>query len=78
MAEERKRFHLANEFFAPTVTKAFFNGERADLHHNLVKASILDEGELGNGVTGPKGVSDDELIGNTFICYLASHEKTGL
>ena len=42
-AEDRKRFHLADEFFAPTETKAFLNGERACLLHNLVKASILDE-----------------------------------
>ncbi len=77
MAEERKRFHLADEIFVPTNTKAFFNGERADLLHNLVKASIFDEGELENGVAGPKGLSDDEIIGNTFIYYLAGHETTG-
>ena len=77
MMEERKRFHLGEEFFAPTETKASLNGERADLLHNLVKASILDEGELKNGVAGPKGLSDDELIGNTFIYLLAGHETTG-
>ena len=54
MAEERKRFHLADEFAAPTETKAFLNGGRADLLHNLVKASVFDEGELENGVAGPK------------------------
>ena len=54
MAEERKRFHLADEFFAPTETKAFLNRGRADLLHNLVKASIFDEGELKNGVAVPR------------------------
>ena len=77
MAEERKRFHLADQLFDPTETKAFLNGGRADLLHNLVKASIFDEGELENGVAGPKGLSDDEIIGNTFIYYLAGHETTG-
>jgi len=77
MAEERKRFHLADTSFASKETKAPLNGERADLLHNLVKASIFDEGELENGVIGPKGLSDDEIIGNTFIYYLAGHETTG-
>ena len=77
MAEERKRFHLADEIFAPTKTKAFLNGERADLLHNLVKASIFDEAELENGVAGPKRLSDNEMIGNTFIYYLAGHETKG-
>ena len=77
MAEERKRFHLADEFCAPMEIKAFLNRGRADILHNLVKASILDESELESGVAGPKGLSDDEIIGNTFIYYLAGHEKTG-
>ena len=77
MAEERKRFHLADKIFAPTKTKAFLNRGRVGLLHNLVKASIFDEGELENGVTGPKGLSDDTIIGNTFIHYLAGHETTG-
>ena len=42
--------------------KAFLNGGRADLLHNLIKASFFDEGELENGVAGPKGLSDDEMI----------------
>ena len=61
IAEERKRFHLVDEFFAPTESKTFFNGARTDLLHNLVKGSILDEGELENGVAGPKGLSDDAI-----------------
>ena len=77
MAEERKHFHLADEFFSPTEPKAFLNGGRASLLHNLVKASILDEGELENGVTGPKGLSDDEIIGNKFMYYLAGYDTTG-
>ena len=44
MAEERKHFHLVDKFFAPTETEAYFNGERAGLLHDLVKASIVDEG----------------------------------
>ena len=75
--EERKRFHLADEFFSPTETKAFLNGGRASLLHNLVKASILDEGELENGVAGPKGLTKDEIFGNRFIYYLAGHDTTG-
>ena len=59
MAEECKRFHPADELFAPTETKVFLNEEQADLLHNLVKASIFDEGELENGIAGPKGLSDD-------------------
>ena len=77
MAEERKNFHLAN---TPSTFKGIKmppNGERADLLHNLIKASIFDEGELENGVVGAKGLSDDEIIGNTFIYYLAGHETTG-
>ena len=50
MAEERRRFHLADEVFAPIETKAFFDGVRADLLHNPVKASIFDESELENGL----------------------------
>ena len=53
------------------------NGGRDDLLHNLVKASIFDEGELENGVAGPKGLSDDEIIVNPFIYYLAGHQTTG-
>ena len=71
MAEERKRFHLADEF------EAFLNGGRADLLYNLVKASVFDEGELENGVAGPKKLSNDEIVGNTFIYYLAGHETIG-
>jgi len=77
MAEERKRFHLEGELITPKETKASVIGERADLLHNLVKASIYDKGELENGVVGPKGLSDDEIIGNTYIYYLAGHETTG-
>ena len=77
MAEERKRFYLADGFAAPTGAKAFLNGGRADLLHNLIKASIFDEGELENGIAGPKGLSNDEITGNTFIYYLAGHETTG-
>ena len=75
IAEERKCFHLVDEFFAPTETKAFLNGERAGLLHNLVKASIFDEGELENGVAGPKRLSDDEIIWNTFIYYLVGQRR---
>ena len=74
MAEERKRFHLVDSIFVPTETKAFLNGERADL---LLKASIFDEGELENGAAGHKGLLDDEIIGNTFIYYFAGHGTTG-
>ena len=77
VTEERKRSHLADEFFAPTEANAFFDRHGADLLHNLVMASILDEGELENGVAGPKGLSDDEIMGNTYIYYLAGHETTG-
>ena len=77
MAEERKRFHLEGASFTPKETKGPLKGERADLLHNLVKASIFDKGELENGVVGPKGLSDDEIIGNTYIYYLAGHETTG-
>ena len=77
MAEERKRFHLADKLFVPTETKSFLNGGRAGLLHNLVKASVFDKGELENGVAGPKGLSHDEIVGNIFIYYLAGHEMTG-
>ena len=77
MAEERKRFHLADTSFPSKETKASLNGERADLLHNLIKASLFDEGELENGVSGSKGLSDDEILGNIFIYYLAGHETTG-
>jgi cytochrome P450 len=77
MAEERKRFHLADTSSTSKETKASLNGERADLLHNLVRASLFDEGELENGISGPKGLSDDEIIGNTYIYYLAGHETTG-
>ena len=74
---ECHRLHLADKFFAPTEAKTFLSGERAGLLHILVKASIFDEGELENGVAGPKGLSDDKLLSNTFIYYLASHKTTG-
>ena len=48
-----------------------------DLLHNLVKASIFDEGELDIGVAEPKGLSDDKISSNTFIFYLVGHETTG-
>jgi cytochrome P450 len=77
MAEERKRFHLGDTSFTSKEIKPSPNGERADLLHNLVKAAIFDDGEIENGVVGPKGLSDNEIIGNTYIYYLAGHETTG-
>ena len=53
------------------------NGGRAGLLHNLVRASIFDEGELENVVAGPRGLSDNEMIGNRFIYYIAGHETIG-
>ena len=67
---ERLRFHLADEFFALTETKALLNGEPAIFLHNLVKASIFDEGVLDNGAAEPKVLSDDGIISNYLISAL--------
>ena len=67
---ERHHFHIADELFAPTETKALLNGEPAVFLHNLVKASIFDEGVLDNGVAEPKILSDHGIISNALISAL--------
>ncbi|KAJ9113869.1 hypothetical protein QFC19_000062 [Naganishia cerealis] len=50
-----------------------------DLFHALVKASIQDKLEEEDGTAGGSGgggLSDDELVGNTWIFALAGHETS--
>ena len=68
-----KRFHLVDEFFAPTKTKAFLNGEQAGLLHNLVKASIFDESEPRKWRCRTQGTVERRNTRKTFIYYLAGH-----
>ena len=44
--------------------------ERSDLLHNLVKAALLDS------QAGQEGLTDSEIVGNTYIYLIAGHETT--
>jgi len=44
--------------------------ERSDLLHNLVKAALLDTR------AGQEGLTDSEIVGNTYIYLIAGHETT--
>jgi len=44
--------------------------ERSDLLHNLVKAALLDT------KAGQEGLTDSEIVGNTYIYLIAGHETT--
>lgn len=44
--------------------------ERSDLLHNLVKAALLDSR------AGQEGLTDSEIVGNTYIYLIAGHETT--
>lgn len=44
--------------------------ERSDLLHNLVKATLLDT------KAGQEGLTDSEIVGNTYIYLIAGHETT--
>ena len=44
--------------------------ERSDLLHNLVKTALLDTR------AGQEGLTDSEIVGNTYIYLIAGHETT--
>ena len=44
--------------------------ERSDLLHNLVKTALLDT------KAGQEGLTDSEIVGNTYIYLIAGHETT--
>lgn len=80
LTEERKVFHLRNSLDQEVLNgslKGLKGGERSDLLNNLVKAALMDEGDLEKGpikglVSGAiqKGLTDEEIIGNTYIYFL--------
>lgn len=83
LTDERKMYHLRQSLDHEQLVKGPLRGERSDLLNNLVKAAMMDEGDLEKGQVGnlvsssiQKGLTDDEIIGNTYIYFLAGHETT--
>ncbi|KAG8818645.1 hypothetical protein FRC17_010764 [Serendipita sp. 399] len=83
LADERKAFHLRQTLNNEQLSTGRIRDDRSDLLNNLVRAAMLDEGDLEKGQTSSlvtssiqKGLSDEEIIGNTYIYFLAGHETT--
>jgi hypothetical protein len=77
LADERKSFHLRETLDHEQRTTGPLRDDRSDLLNNLVKAAMMDEGDLEKGKTNglltgsiQKGLTDDEIIGNTYIYFL--------
>jgi hypothetical protein len=77
LTDERKAFHLRQSLDQEQLASGPLQPERSDLLNNLVKAAMMDEGDLEKGqpaglVTNSiqKGLTDDEIIGNTYIYFL--------
>ncbi|KIM22191.1 hypothetical protein M408DRAFT_18227 [Serendipita vermifera MAFF 305830] len=83
LAEERKAHYLRESLDQEQLTDGPIKDHRSDLLNNLVKASMKDGADLEKGQTGglvsgaiQKGLTDEEIIGNTYIYFLAGHETT--
>ncbi|KAG8815410.1 hypothetical protein FRC19_001051 [Serendipita sp. 401] len=83
LADERKAFHLRQTLNNEQLSNGRLPDNRSDLLNNLVRAAMMDEGDLEKGPTGSlvtssiqKGLTDEEIIGNTYIYFLAGHETT--
>ena len=76
LTEERKSRHLRH-CMEERITKVASVDSGSDLLSNLVKAAMMDEGELEQGqARAParggiqKGLTDEEIIGNAYIYFL--------
>jgi hypothetical protein len=77
LTDERKAFHLRESLDQEQLVDGPLKDNRSDLLNNLVKAAMMDGGDLEKGQTGglvtgaiQKGLTDDEIIGNTYIYFL--------
>jgi len=77
LTEERKSFHLRHCVGQECNTKVVPVDSGSDLLSNLVKAAMMDEGDLEQGQPGAlatrgirKGLTDEEIIGNAYIYFL--------
>lgn len=77
LTDERKAYHLKQLLDQEQLSNGSIRGERSDLLNNLVKAAMMDEGDLEKGQSSglvtssiQKGLTDDEIIGNTYIYFL--------
>jgi len=80
LTDERKAYHLRQSLDHEQLTDGPIRDDRSDLFNNLVKAAMMDDGDLEKGqsnglVSGAiqKGLTDDEIIGNTYIYFLWVH-----
>ena len=76
LTAERKAFHHGDSDQDPLPGGSPAN-DRSDLLNNLVKAAMMDEDDLEHGKKGSsgaelihKGLSDEEIVGNTYIYFL--------
>jgi hypothetical protein len=77
LTDERKAFHLRESLDREQLTDGPLKDNRSDLLNNLVKAAMMDDGDLEKGPTTglvtdgiQKGLTEDEIIGNTYIYFL--------
>lgn len=73
LANDRKTYHLQDVPEKGASIERPLKDERSDLLNNLVKASMMDEGDLevgGKASVTQKGLSDEEIVGNTYIYFL--------
>jgi hypothetical protein len=77
LTDERKAFHLQELLNQEQLMDGPPKDNRSDLLNNLVKAAMMDAGDLEKGETKglvttaiQKGLTDDEIIGNIYIYFL--------
>jgi hypothetical protein len=77
LMNERKSFYLRQCMDQEHPAKVALMDSGPDLLSNLVKAAMMDEGDLDQGraralATGgiQHGLTDEEIIGNTYIYFL--------
>jgi hypothetical protein len=77
LMNERKSFYPRQCMGQEHLTNVALMDSGSDLLSNLVKAAMLDEGDLEQGQGRAqarggiqKGLTDEEIIGNTYIYFL--------
>jgi hypothetical protein len=77
LMNERKSFYLRECMDQEHPAKVALIDSGSDLLSNLVKAAMMDKGDLEPGQAGAlatggiqQGLTDDEIIGNTYIYFL--------
>ncbi|KIM25305.1 hypothetical protein M408DRAFT_50530, partial [Serendipita vermifera MAFF 305830] len=81
LAAEGKQYHQDQLDGRSQFNSASPQEERSDLMNNLVKAAMMDEAEMNDPKGSPstgivKGLTDEEIVGNIYIYFLAGHETT--